>query len=139
VVQVAVAVIIGRADELPALLGLSFGVLLVSVGVVSVSSARIVVPVSRSGRSPFSAPAGAATTSIVASYAVMGATVALALPVVAIAIVAIATGSAALGWVALAIGVLLGGAVAAGGIVLGGRVLDASGPAVLARLKLVRA
>ena len=139
IVQVVVAVIIGHVGDLPALLGLSLGTLLVSVGVVSVSSARIVVPVARSGRNPFSAPAGAATTSIVASYAVMGATVVLALPVVLLAVVALLTTSAVLGWLALAAGLLLGGAIAAGGIALGGRVLDASGPAVLARLRLIRA
>ncbi|MCU1416387.1 MAG: type transport system permease protein, partial [Schumannella sp.] len=139
IVQVVVAIIIGRAGDLPALLGLSLGTLLVSVGVVSVSSARIVVPVARSGRNPFSAPAGAATTSIFASYAVMGATVVLAAPFGTLAIAAILTGAAGLGWAALAVGVLFGLAVAAGGVVLGGRVLDASGPAVLARLRLIRA
>lgn len=139
IVQVVVAIVIARAGELPALLGLSLGTLLVSLGVVSVSSARIVVPVARSGRNPFSAPAGAATTSIFASYAVMGATLVLTAPVGAVAIVALLTQSQALGWAALVLGVVLGLAVAAGGIVLGGRVLDASGPAVLARLRLVRA
>lgn len=139
VVQVVSAIIISRTGDLPALLGLSLGVLLVAVGVVSVSSARIVVPVARSGRNPFSAPAGAATTSIVASYAVMGATLLLALPVVALSIVALITGAGGFEWAALIVGVVLGSGVAAGGIVLGGRVLDASGPAVLARLKLVRA
>lgn len=139
VVQVVVAVIIGATGELPALLGLSLGTLLVTIGVVSVSSARIVVPVARSGRNPFSAPAGAATTSIVASYAVMGATVVLTLPVVLIAAIALLTDIALLGWVALAAGVVLGLAVAVGGILLGGRILDSSGPTVLARLRLVRA
>ena len=139
IVQTVVAIIIGHAADLPALLGLSLGTLLVSVGVVSVSSARIVVPVARSGRNPFSAPAGAATTSIFASYAVMGATLVLVAPVGALAIASLVTGSQGLGWSALVAGVVLGAAVAAGGVVLGGRVLDASGPAVLARLRLVRA
>ena len=139
IVQVVVAIIIDRAGDLPALLGLSLGILFVSVGVVSVSSARIVVPVARSGRNPFSAPAGAATTSIFASYAVMGATIVLAAPVGVLALAALVTGAAGLGWAALVAGILFGVAVAAGGIVLGGRVLDASGPAVLARLRLIRA
>jgi ABC-2 type transport system permease protein len=139
IVQVAVAVIVDHVPELPALLGLSIGVLLVSTGVVSVSSARIVVPVARSGRNPFSAPAGAATTSVFASYLVMGATLLLVSPVIVLVIATLVTGSAALGWAALASGVLLGTGVAVGGVLLGGRVLDASGPAVLARLRLVRA
>ncbi|MEO8093791.1 MAG: hypothetical protein ABI632_02540 [Pseudolysinimonas sp.] len=136
---VVVAVIIGRAADLPALIGLSLGTLLVSTGVVSVSSARLVVPVARSGRNPFSAPAGAATTSIFASYAVMGATIVIALPIVVVAVAALLTGAAALEWVALAVGLVLGLGVVVGGIVLGGRVLDVSGPSVLARLRLIRA
>lgn len=139
IVQVVVAVIIGRAADLPALIGLSLGTLLVSTGVVSVSSARLVVPVARSGRNPFSAPAGAATTSIFASYAVMGATIVIALPIVVVAVAALLAGAAALEWVALAVGLVLGLGVVVGGIVLGGRVLDVSGPSVLARLRLIRA
>ena len=138
IVQTVVAVLIGRTSDLPALLGLALGVLFVSVGVVSVSSARLVVPVARSGRNPFSAPAGAATTSIVASYAVMGATIVLALPVIALAVLALVTDAAAFAWAALIAGVVFGGAVGVGGVLIGGRVLDAWGPAVLSRLKLLR-
>lgn len=138
IVQVAVAVIIGRVADLPAMLGLALGTLLVSVGVVSVSSARIAVPVARAGRNPFSAQPGAATVSIVGSYVVTGATGVLTLPVAALAVVAIVTGIPALGWAALAVALLLGTTIALVGAFVGGRVLDASGPAVLARLRLIR-
>ncbi|GAA1952331.1 transporter [Microbacterium deminutum] len=138
VVQVAVAVLIGRVEDLPALLGLSLGVLLISLGVVSVSSARIVVPVARPGRNPFSAQPGAVTTSIFASYAVAAVTIALTLPVAALAIAALLTGFALLGWIALIAGLASGATVALGGVVLGGRLLDASGPELLARLRLLR-
>ena len=136
-VQIAVAIVVGRVADLPALLGLSFGILLVSVGVVSVSSARVVVPVARSGRNPYSAQAGAATVSIFASYAVAFATIVLAIPIGAVAIAALITGAPLLGWVALMTGLGLGGAVALAGVIFGGRVLDASGPATLARLRLI--
>jgi ABC-2 type transport system permease protein len=139
VVQIAVAAIIGRMADLPALLGLSIGILLISVGVVSVSSARLVVPVARAGRNPFSAQAGAATTSIFASYAVALATIGLALPLLVLAFAALVLDVPPLGWVALVTGLLLGGGVALGGVALGGRVLDESGPAMLARLRLIRA
>ncbi|MEO5921966.1 MAG: transporter [Pseudolysinimonas sp.] len=139
VVQVVIAVIIARVADLPALLGLSIGSLLIATGVVSVSSARIVVPVARSGRNPFSAPAGAATTSIAASYAVMAVTIVLALPVIVLAVAALISGATALAWAAFAVGLASGVGIAVGGVLLGGRVLDASGPAVLARLRLVRA
>ncbi len=139
IVQVAVAIVTGRVADLPALLGLSLAVLLSATGVVSVSSARIVVPVARAGRHPFSAPAGSATTSLVASYAVSGITVAVVLPAVGLTVAALLTHSVVLGWVAGAVGVLLGVGVLVGGIALGARVLDRSAPALLARLRLIRA
>ena len=138
VVQIAVALIIGRGEDLAALLGLSLSTLLISVGVVSVSSARFVVPVARPGSNPFSAQAGAATTSIFASYAVAIATFVLALPILALTIAAIIADVPALGWLTLIAGTVMGAAIALGGVVIGGRVLDASGPAMLARLKIVR-
>jgi ABC-2 type transport system permease protein len=138
VVQVAVGIFTGRGDDLPALLGLSLGTLLTSVGVVSVSSARIVVPMARAGRNPFSAQPGASTVWIVGSYAVTGVTVALLLPLGALAVAALLTGVPLLGWLTLVVGISLGAALALGGIALGGRVLDAAGPAVLARLRLIR-
>ena len=138
VIQVVVALVIGRPGDLPAMLGLALGTLLVSVGVVSVSSARIVVPIARAGRNPFSAQAGGATVSIVGSYAVTGITGALTIPVLALVIAALATGFALLGWLALVVGLLLGAGVATGGIVLGGRMLDSSGPHLLERLRLIR-
>lgn len=138
VVQLSVAIVIGRVGDLPALLGVSIGILLSAVGVVSVSSAQLVVPVTRAGRNPFSAQAGAATTSIFASYAVAVVTIVLALPAIAPAVASLVTGIAWLGWLALFAGIGLGAGVALGGVVLGGRVLDASGPAMLARLRLIR-
>jgi ABC-2 type transport system permease protein len=138
VVQVVIAIVIGHVGELPAMLGLTLGILLVSVGVVSVSSARIVVPIARSGRNVFSAQPGSSTVWIVGSYAVTGITLGVALPVAALAIAGLITGAALIGWIALAVGLVWGGAAAVGGILLGGRVLDASGPAVLARLRRIR-
>jgi ABC-2 type transport system permease protein len=138
VVQLVVAILIGRMGDALALLGLSLGILLISVGVVSVSSARLVVPVARAGRNPFSAQAGAATTSIFASYAVALVTITLTLPIGALVIAALVSRIALLGWIALVAGLALGTGVVISGVVLGGRVLDASGPETLARLRLAR-
>ena len=138
IVQVAVAVVIGRAGDLPALLGLSLCTLLVATGVVSVSSARFVVPVARPGRNPFSAQPGAAMVSIFASYGVALVTVVLTLPIVVLTVAALVTGSVPVGWAALACGVVLGGAVTLSGILLGGHLLDATAPDMLARLRLIR-
>lgn len=138
-IELVIAVVEGLGGSLPALVGMSVGVLLCATGVVSVSSARIVIPVPRPGRTPFSAAAGAGATSIGASYAVTGITAAVAAPALVLGTVALVTGSAALGWVALAVGIVLGAAALVGGILLGGSVLDARGPEVLARLRAVRA
>jgi ABC-2 type transport system permease protein len=138
VVQVVVAIVISRTDDLPTLLGLSLGILLCSIGVVSVSSARIVVPMARAGRNPFSAQPGASTVWIIGSYVVTGVTFVVAIPVLALAITAFVIGAPLIGWLALAGGIVFGGAAAVGGVVLGGRVLDAAGPTVLARLRLIR-
>ena len=58
---------------------------------------------------------------------------------IVVAVAALLLDAAALGWIALVAGIVLGGAVALGGAVLGGRLLDAEAPAMLARLRLIRA
>ena len=121
--------------DLPAILGISFGLLLSGLGVVSVSSASIVVPVTRAGRNPFTAQAGSGMTSIVGSYAVTGITAGLAIPEVALGVVALTIHSALLGWLALAVGVLWGAGSLVIGVRVGGRILDRTGPALLARMR----
>lgn len=138
VVQLGVTAITDRWHDLPALLGLCLGVLLTATGVAAVSSAIVVVPVPRVGRNPFAAPAGAATLSIAASYAVLGATAVVTTPVIALFVAAILTGAATLGWATLAAGVLVGCAGLAAGILVGGRILDRTAPETLARLHLLR-
>ncbi|HEU0206696.1 MAG TPA: transporter [Pseudolysinimonas sp.] len=127
--------VVGAWADLPAIFGISLGVLLSGLATVSVSSASIVVPVARSGRSPFTAQAGSGMTSLAASYAVTGVTIALAVPELALGIAALIVHSALLGWVALAVGLLWG----AGSLVIcvrvGGRILDRTGPALLARMR----
>jgi ABC-2 type transport system permease protein len=127
--------ILGAWRDLPAVFGISLGVLLSGLAVVSVSSASIVVPVARSGRNPFTAQAGSGMTSILGSYAVTGATLAVALPELVLGIVALALHSVPLGWFALSIGILWGAGSLVLGVRLGGRILDRTGPALLARMR----
>ncbi|MES1170350.1 MAG: hypothetical protein ABUL47_06665, partial [Leifsonia sp.] len=131
--------LVGGWSELPAVFGISLGVLLSGLAAVSVSSASLVVPVARSGRNPFTAQAGSGMTSLVASYAVSGVTLALAAPELGLGIAALVIPSAAvsavLGWLALAVGVLWGAGSLAIGVRLGGRILDRTGPALLARMR----
>jgi ABC-2 type transport system permease protein len=127
--------IVGGWADLPAVFGISLGVLLSGLAAVSVSSASIVVPVARSGRNPFTAQAGSGMTSLAASYAVTGVTFALAVPELALGIAALIIHSALLGWLALAVGVLWGAGALVIGVRVGGRILDRTGPALLARMR----
>lgn len=132
VVSLAVA---GAERDLPAVLGISLGVLLSGLAVISVSSASIVVPVARAGGNPFTAAAGSGMTSIAGSYAVTGVTIALALPELGLGIASLASGSRPLGWAALVVGVGWGAASLVIGVRVGGRILDRTGPALLARMR----
>lgn len=127
--------VVGGWRDLPAVFGISLGVLLAGLAAVSVSSASIVVPVARSGRNPFTAQAGSGMTSLAASYAVTGVTIALAIPELALGIAALVIHSAPLGWLALAVGALWGAASLVIGVRVGGRILDRTGPALLARMR----
>jgi ABC-2 type transport system permease protein len=135
VVTVVSLGVVGAWRDLPAILGISLGVLLSGLATVSVSSASIVVPVPRSGRNPFTAQAGSGMTSLAASYAVTGVTIALALPELALGIAALVIHSALLGWLALAVGALWGAGSLVLGVRVGGRILDRTGPALLARMR----
>jgi ABC-2 type transport system permease protein len=135
VVSVVSLGVVGGWSELPAVLGISLGVLLSGLATVSVSSASIVVPVARSGRNPFTAQAGSGMTSLAASYAVTGVTIALAVPELALGIAALVIHSALLGWFALAVGALWGAGSLVLGVRVGGRILDRTGPALLARMR----
>lgn len=136
VVVAVVAVAVGDGPEnLPAILGISLGVLLSALAVVSVSSASIVVPVTRAGRNPFAAQPGSGMTSIVSSYAVSGATIGVAAPEIVLGIVGLVAHSPLFGWLALGTGALWGAASLVLGVRIGGRILDRTGPALLARMR----
>lgn len=114
----------GRWEDLPAVVGASFGVLLTALGLASVVSARFVYPVPKPGDGPFSTPQGSAVANLTiqtGGWLVLGL---LVLPEIALAVAAVASGSAALGWVACATGLVLGGVVLVVGVRLGGRVYD---------------
>jgi ABC-2 type transport system permease protein len=134
-VAVVSMAVVGTLAQLPAVFGISIGVLLSGLAVVSVSSASIVIPVARAGRNPFTAQAGAGMTAILGSYAVTGVTIALAIPEFVLGIVSLITGSALLGWLSVAVAVVWGVVSLVIGVFVGGRILDRTGPALLARMR----
>jgi ABC-2 type transport system permease protein len=135
-VTVASVAVAGSWSALPALLGLSLGILLSGFGLSSVSSARIVLPVPSPGDSPFAAKTGAGFTTAVTTFATWGVLALLSLPESVLAVVAGATGSAGLGWVTLVVGIGLGTGLLTAGVRIGGRDLERHAPELLARLRV---
>ncbi len=134
VLSVGSALVAGRPHAVPALLGLSFGVLLTSLGAASVLSALVVYPVQLPGENPFQTKQGASAASLVSQLGGWLAVVALCLPEIVLAVVAVRGGSVALGWVTLAVGLLLGSVLLVIGVRLGGRTLDRTGTDLLRRI-----
>lgn len=119
---------------LPGLLGLVLGLILSGMGLSSVTSARIVMPVPLPGDSPLNAKPGAQMTTILSSLLTWAVLAVLVAPALALLLVAAFTGDAGWGWAGLVVGVGIGGMVLALGIRIGGRMLDRTGPDLLARL-----
>lgn len=135
VVAVATTLIAGVPEDLPALLGGSFGILLAGLGVSAVSSAMIVMPVAAAGDSPFKSVPGQSFLMGISIFAVMGATAVLAAPALVLTVIALVTSSALFGWLSLLTGLVVGVAAIWAGVVLGGRAFDRSGPELLARIR----
>lgn len=135
VIAVATVAIAGRMEQLPAVLGGAWGLLLVGYGVTAVSSALIVTPVAAAGDSPFKSVPGQTFVSGLLVFVVWLVIAVLAAPALILATIGIATESALYGGLALGVGLVVGAAVVLAGVMLGGRTLDRTGPVLLARIK----
>jgi len=123
---------------LPGVLGLSLGILLSGLGLSSVSSATVVVPVPAPGDSPFKSPPGAGFTTFVSSIATGGMLAVLVAPEFVLLIVSAATGQAVYGWLGLVTGLILGALFFVIGIRWGGRRLEERSPELLQMMQLQR-
>lgn len=128
-------IIAGRATIIPVTLGAGIGALFIGLGVSSVSSALMVMPVAAPGDNPFKTVPGQTFLNGLAVFAVIGATLLLSVPVAVPAIIALVLGSTLLGWVTLAVGIVWGPVVAWLGVIIGGRAFDRNGPTLLARIR----
>lgn len=135
VILVAVTAIADAWAGMPALAGLTAMLLFGGLGVSSVCSALLVMPVPGPGDSPFVSKPGAGALSMAGFFGCFGALFIVSIPVSALMIVSGITGVAAWGWAALGAGLVLGPAAMLGGIVWGGRILDRRGPEMLVRLQ----
>jgi len=130
-VSVAVA---ARWDLLPALLGVSLGLLLTAYGGAVVTSAKVVYPVAKPEENPFTTQQGGSMAAVVSQLLGWGAVIGLSLPEIVLGGVAAGTHSMLLGVVTLVVGLGCGTVVAVVGIRIGGRALDSGAPDLLARM-----
>jgi ABC-2 type transport system permease protein len=128
----------GEWEWLPAVLGLSLGVLFTGLGLASVISARYTVAVPLPGDSPFKKPPGNVAQTMAVQFGGMGALLVLVLPEAALVTVQLVTGSMMTGWINLFLGPALGLVLFVVGVRLGGKWLDARGPELLAQLSVNR-
>ena len=134
-VYVLVGVAVARRwDLLPAVLGLSVGLLGSGYAVSSVMNVLLPYPVPESGDSPFNAPPGAAGITIAAQSLASLATIALTAPTILLAWLAW-QGSAWAGWAAGLVGVCLGVVVGLVGVGAGARLYDRRAPELLSTLR----
>ncbi|MEO7124291.1 MAG: hypothetical protein ABI400_14485, partial [Lacisediminihabitans sp.] len=121
----------GDWDVLPSLLGLSFCVLLVGLGLSSVMSAQFPYPAVRPGDGPFMQPQSSGTVAALAQSLSFFAIILLSLPVVALAWLGFIWG-ASWHFGALGAGLLIGLIVFFGGLGWGGRIFSKRAPELLA-------
>ncbi|WP_407318656.1 hypothetical protein UQW22_18365 [Isoptericola halotolerans] len=131
---VAAVLVSERWDTLPALLGLSLGVLGVGLGVSSVASARLVYPVPKPGESAFKTPQGATMATLVAQMVAFLVVAVLTAPTVVLALLGIFGVGAAYGWAALAVGLVSAGVVLVLGVRWGARVYERRLPELLTQV-----
>jgi ABC-2 type transport system permease protein len=128
----------GDWDKLPAILGLSLGVLFSGLGLASVISARYTMGVPLPGDSPFKKPPGNVAQTLAVQFGGMAVLMVLVAPEVALVAAQFITGNPVPGWIALVLGPVLGLALFATGVRTGGAWLDRRAPELLAQLAVNR-
>ncbi|PPG53337.1 transporter [Rathayibacter sp. AY2B3] len=134
VVAVGTALYAGRADAIPAVLGMALALVLSGFGVSSVASSLVVYPVPGPGDSPLKTPPGSGMISSVVMLGSMAATGLLALPSIVLGAISLIGGDPAFGLIGLAAALVLGTVFALVGIRVGGRIVDRRAPELFAAL-----
>ena len=128
--------LLGEADLIPVLLGVSLAVLLGGFGLSSVVSARYTYNVPLPGENAFKTPPGSGGRTLLVQSLGMLAQILIVLPVLALALAAVLLDSPLWDWLTLAGGVLLGAGLLLAGIRIGGRWLDRRAPEMLAAVSV---
>ncbi|GAB3265610.1 transporter [Arthrobacter pigmenti] len=116
---------------LPAILGLTFGVLFTGLGLSSVVSARYTYAVPAPGESPFKTPPGSGVRTVVVQLVGWLAMAALISPELVLALIAVLGGQQLFGWLALGCGLVLGVVFLLLGVRIGGKWYDRRAPELL--------
>ncbi|MEE1620831.1 transporter [Zafaria sp. J156] len=125
------ALLLDRAEILPAVLGMALGGLLTAFGVSSIASARFTYGVPQPGDSPFKTPPGNGVRMAVVQLAIFAVMGVLLLPEIGLMIAYLVTGQALYGWLALAAGLVLGAVFLGIGLRVGGRWWEARLPELM--------
>ena len=125
----------GRWDLTAPVLGFSLGSFASALGVSSVASASIVVPVVPAGSSPFASRQGGSMAAVGTQLAGMAVLGLLGLPGLVLSILAATTGSLLLGVVAALVSLAIGTAALMIGVRKGGDLLDRRAPDLLQQLR----
>jgi len=134
VFAVVPAVATGHAADLPAVLGLTIGSFLTALGVASVASALVVMPVQKAGENPFQTRQGSSTAAVTSQLAGWSVTLGLTLPSIVLALLAVRQHSAPLGWLTVLVGLGLGATLLVLGVRIGGKALERNQTQLLAKL-----
>ena len=125
------ALVLDRADALPAVLGMALGFLLSGTGLSSLVSARYTYNVPLPGESAFKTPPGTNFLMFAVQFGGWFVMLLLALPQIVLGVVFFVTGDALFGWLTLLVGLVLGVVLLVVGIRMGGRWYDRRAPELL--------
>ncbi|QMW67233.1 hypothetical protein H4N58_04755 [Mumia sp. ZJ1417] len=124
----------GEWDRLLAVLGASFGVLMVALGASSVLSARFLYAVQKPGEGMFAQPQGSTTAILVAQTIGMLAVGLLSAPTLVAFTIALATGGMWATALTVVLGLGSGIALLIIGVRKGGEIVDRRGPEILQQI-----
>ncbi|KAA1422694.1 hypothetical protein FE697_010965 [Mumia zhuanghuii] len=125
---------VGDWGTLPAVLGASLGVLLVSAGASSVLSATYLYPVQKPGEGLFAQPQGGTTAILIGQTLGIVVVAVLSAPTLVVFAVSLATGATWAAILTAVVGLVSGAVALVVGIRKGGAVIDRRGPDLLQRM-----
>lgn len=134
VVTVVTVGLAGRWDLTVPLLALSLGVHAAALGLASIASAKLVVPVPKPGQSPFATPQGGSTAAMVSQLAGTLALGAVVAPAAGLTVAAVVSGSAGLAAAAALVSLVTGVTALVLGVRAGASLYDRQAPELLQRL-----